>query len=915
MLTVVYPELVSLRGLGRFGGFMLRFLRRLLLFSITSFVLAGGVYLNTLSFHERWHGFVTGELAQHGVHLNFEHLTVNPFGGLVAKGVKVFNDATKEHIVAAVDRLNLDVDFGSLIEGRVKIDGLELLHASVALPVDPEHPELTVIELKDLSARAILEERQLDIRHAEGLLSDGLRITISGVVELPKPKDQPGMNAQDRMSAMREHRVQIQHGLDWLARFRAPHVPTLSVKVSGALDRPEDLKAELLFQAEGLEFEDYVWKELVAEAEYDGGFIDLKRLHLRDHLGTLEATATWRIGAEHLRFRLTSSADLPGLARAFFSSEHLREVVFYEAPQLALEGSIFLNKPAEEDFLPAEVTGRLDCGRFISRGEVFNSLSLTLGATREGLFVRDALLKHKSGTLGLDLMTHRTQGFKYNLTLRMDPTVFLPFVLMPKTREIIQRFAFNENSQIDVHMTCSGSKPNLRECPHSGHGLVRNFSYKGVHFDSAEMDLVFFGDVHNYANVKVQRPDGPTEAELVFVNDDDDQKWLRLVNVHTVADAAGIVRAFAPKVADQISTYRFSPGTDVTANGTIGFKNNPQFNDYKVTFKNSVGGAHYTLWHEDYPINAPNGDVHIVGSMLNFAFNGRLFGDTLHAKGAVNLATGVKGYDVEVRAGRFPYSVFGRKLPFEEVRADVRNREGVARIDVAADVLGGSMSLKVNLNENREPNSYDGELRMSALSFQRFAQVYSPGNESIGDISGHFKFTGRMNDWKALKGGGALIIVNGNLLALPVLGPLTPIIGAFLPSPIKGYNVAKSADCTFEVSDGFIVTENVEVESSAFRIVSRGNIDFIRDDIDFNAEVRMRGLGILLFPVTQLLAYKGSGTVGDTKWSPRIFGGGNKDERKPPTEKELQEAQRIGGNPAKPKASPPPPRQRALFGN
>ena len=895
---------------------MLRVLRRLLLFLTASFVLAGGVYVNTVAFRERWHGFVTGELAQHGVHLDFEHLTVNPFGGLVAQGVRVFNDASKQQLVAAVDRLNLDVDFGSLVEGRVKIDGLELLHASMALPVDPEHPELTVIELKDLSARALLEERHLDIRHAEGLLSDGLRILISGVVELPQPKSgQPGVNAQARMSSMREHRVQIQHGLDWLARFRAPHVPTLSVKVSGALDRPEELKAELLFQADGLEFEDYVWKELVAEAEYDGGFIDLTRLHLRDQLGTLEATATWRIGAEQLRFRLTSSADLPGLARAFFSSEQLREVVFYEAPQLALEGSIFLRKPRPEDFVPAEVTGRLDCGRFGSRGEVFNSLSLTLGVTPEGLFVRDALLKHKTGTLALDVMNHRTQGFKYNLALRMDPNVFLPFVLLPKTREIIQRFAFDDTSQIDIQMACAGPTPNLRECPISGHGVLRHFRYKEVYFDSAEMDLVLFGDIQNYANVRVQRPDGPAEAELVFVNDHDDEKWLRLVNVHTVADAAGIVRAFAPKVADQIAQYRFSPGTDVTADGTIGFKGNPQRNNYQVDFKNPVGGAHYVLWNEDYPIIAPYGGVHIVGNMLNFDFSGRLFGDTLRAKGAVNLAPGVKGYDVEVRAGRFPYSVFSRKLPFEEVRAEVHNREGIARIDIAADVLGGGMTLKGTLNENREPSAYDGELRMNALSFQRFAQVYSPGNESVGDISGHFKFTGRMDDWKALKGGGALIIVNGNLLALPVLGPLTPIIGAFLPSPIKGYNVAKKADCTFEVSDGFIVTENVEAVSSAFRIFSRGNVDFIRDDIDFNAEVRMRGLGILLFPVTQLMAYKGSGTLKDTNWSPRIFGGGNNDERKPPTEKQLLEAQRIGGNPSKPKTSPAPPKQRALFGN
>jgi len=172
-----------------------------------------------------------------------------------------------------------------------------------------------------------------------------------------------------------------------------------------------------------------------------------------------------------------------------------------------------------------------------------------------------------------------------------------------------------------------------------------------------------------------------------------------------------------------------------------------------------------------------------------------------------------------------------------------------------------------------------------------------------------------MNDWRALKGGGALLIVNGNLLALPVLGPLTPVIGALLPSPIKGYNVAKEADCTFEVSDGFIISDNIEVESSAYRIFSRGNIDFIRDDIDFNAEVRLRGLGILLFPVTQLLAYKGSGTVGNAKWSPRIFGGGNKDERKPPSERELREAKKISGSGGKAGETPSAPKRKPLFGD
>ncbi|MGV3664312.1 MAG: hypothetical protein ACO1TE_29340 [Prosthecobacter sp.] len=905
---------------------MFRLLRRFLLFVLTSFLLAGGVYVSTDAFRTRWHGFVTGELGRMSVHLDFESLTINPFGGLVAREVKIYNDASHLHLVAAVDRLNLGVDFGPLFEGKVKVKSLDLTHANVALPVDPERPDLTVVELKDLHAKMFLDEDRLDIRQAEGVLA-GIHLSISGVLKLPesKPGDdqQPSPSAMERLSAMRQHRETIQRGLDWLARFQSPHAPELRVRVSGDLDLLQELRAELGFHAQGLRYQDYVWQDLVAEAEYEGGFIDLKRLHVQDHLGTLDATATWHMGADRVRFRLNSSADLPGLARAFFVNDQLHEVVFYEAPHLALEGHLFVGAAKPEGLVPAEVTGHLDCGRFGSRGEIFDSLSLSIGATPEGIFVRDAVLKHETGSTTMSVMNHRAQGFKADLALRMNPHVFLPFISGPKTREIIQRFAFQEDSFIDVRMAAGGATTRLKECLISGHGVVRNARYKGVFFESVEMDLAFNGDIHNYYNVRARRPDGLAEAKLVFVNDDDDQKWVRLVGVSTQADAAGILRAFAPKTADQVDRYRFSPGTEVTVNGTLGFKNNPKHNDYRVKFNNPVGGAHYVLWNEDYPINAPEGSIHIVGETLNFDVNGRLFGDTLDVKGSVNLKPEVKDYQVKARAGRFPYAVFGKKLPFQDVSATVDNRGGNIRFDVSSSVLGGGMTLIGSLHENREPEPYEGELRMDSVSFKRFAQVYSPGNESEGDISGHFKFTGRMDDWRQLKGGGALYILNGNLLALPVLGPLTPVIGALLPSPIRGYNIAKEANCTFEVADGFIVTKNIEAQTGSFRISSRGNIDFIRDDIDFTAEVSVRGItGLVLFPVTKLLAFKGSNTIGNTKWSPRIFGGGNKDDRRPPSAEELREAQRIGGgsgrSASKPGTAPtptpaPPPRRKSLF--
>ena len=124
-------------------------------------------------------------------------------------------------------------------------------------------------------------------------------------------------------------------------------------------------------------------------------------------------------------------------------------------------------------------------------------------------------------------------------------------------------------------------------------------------------------------------------------------------------------------------------------------------------------------------------------------------------------------------------------------------------------------------------------------------------------------------------------------------------IGALLPRPIAGYNIAKKADCTFDVRDGFVRTKDLEALTTSFRIVSKGEIDFIKDDIDFDAEVTVRGLiGIVFLPISKVLTYRGTGTVSETKWSPKILGGARSNAAPPP-----------------PAAGEEPKKRRSLFGN
>ncbi|MFM7604601.1 MAG: hypothetical protein ACKO8Z_05310, partial [Prosthecobacter sp.] len=344
------------------------------------------------------------------------------------------------------------------------------------------------------------------------------------------------------------------------------------------------------------------------------------------------------------------------------------------------------------------------------------------------------------------------------------------------------------------------------------------------------------------------------------------EKWVRVTHVQAATDTADLLRCFAAKTAAHIARYQLTHGTEVTVNGTIGIRD-PKYNDYTVNFRNPTGKGHYELFGEDHTIDAPDGKVTIKNSILSFDVKGRLNDRPLLAVGQTDLKPEVKDYRVDVTAGLFPYEVFGKRLPFTGVTAKVLGRGHQVDFDIKAAVLGGGILLKGKLDESREPNPYAGELRLDALSFRQFAHNYSKKDDtSEGDLSGHLEFTGRMNDWKALKGNGVIIIVNGNLMSVPILGPLTPLLGAVLPKPIAGYNIAKEASCNFTVADGFVNTKDLVALTTSFRITSRGKVDIIRDEIDFDAEVRVRGLlAIPTFLLSELLAYRGTGTVADTQ--------------------------------------------------
>ncbi len=927
-----------------------RWCKRLVLLVILSGIAGGVLYVGSGEFGGQWRAYLLQQLEQRGVHAEFDRLSVNLVGGIGARGVRIYNDEGRQQLLISMDRVDLDFDYGKLLRGEVVINGLDLSQASVALPVDPEQSDLTVVELRDLNARVYFQDRHLKVAQAEGELG-GVRLAVTADLLLPErpktagEKERAREGAMNRLKVVREYRSEIQKGLDWLARFDFKQAPTLTVALRGETMEPEAFEAELTFLARGVGYRGYVCEELTAEAEYQGGVVDLRRLRMVDSLGSLDAQASWRRGDDEVGFRVTSSADLTAVADALLGASALREVVFYdEGPSLALEGRWFFGKKAEGMRRPVDVRGEIHCPRFTSRGEVFEGLSASFGVSDDGIYVRDGLVRHRTGSLGLQVLVHEQQGLRYRAVLKMDPAAFKPFVRLEQTRNLIDRFKFERDASIFVKLEGQGPTTKFEDCRNVGRGEMWGMAHQGVPFVKVEGDFEFQGPQLIFRKVKAEREDGPGEVDEVEVNLR--EKWLSIRGARSKCDPVPILLSFVPTIAQVVARYQLPSETLVNVDGVFGWGGADR-TDARVGFAAVNGTGIYRLLGKDYKVGSPQGELLFKRDELGFEVFGQIDGGALHAKGKTDLSPVRDEFDVEIKLGQFRYPVFGEVQTFEQSTVKVRGKDGEMSFDAVAQLMGGPMTAKGRATsgdeydavvtvdpfrwpvfgkvlafregevvlKNRagqvtfdakaalmggefvtkgevntvvEPMKFAGDMGVNALAFKEFSRTYTPDFETEGDLTGHVKFKGELGKWETLRGEGVAIIVNGNLYAVPILGPLTPLLGGFLPAPIKGYNLAKEANCTFTIQDGAVYTEDLEALTAAFRLVAKGNAHFIDDKVEFDAQARIRGLpGIVLRPVSELLEYQARGSIGEPAWKPRLFQLGRRATSEAEKEKEL----------------------------
>lgn len=244
---------------------------------------------------------------------------------------------------------------------------------------------------------------------------------------------------------------------------------------------------------------------------------------------------------------------------------------------------------------------------------------------------------------------------------------------------------------------------------------------------------------------------------------------------------------------------------------------------------------------------------------------------SIQAGGVVDMAVPEKtNLDFEVGApDGMRYELLGKTLPFDSVSGSVRIRGQRLRAEVRRGfIFGGAVRLDINVSLSPADKTYSLEVRADDVDFARLTNLYFDYTGSTGKLDLDFAYRADMRDQTALDGKGSLRVEDGNVFAIPILGPLSGILDGILPG--TGYQTARVATADFTVRDRKISTKNMEIIGSGFSLYGEGDIFFTEDRMDMAVRINAQGApGLVLLPFSKLFEYVSTDSARNPIWRPR----------------------------------------------
>lgn len=382
----------------------------------------------------------------------------------------------------------------------------------------------------------------------------------------------------------------------------------------------------------------------------------------------------------------------------------------------------------------------------------------------------------------------------------------LPQFLEPAAKGSLQHFLSLVNFKDPLQITFEGSAPKLDPLAFSGSGTL-NLGSSSVRGSEIESLGATFQMKEGALDFQnIIAKIGKETASGECIYDFKNQEIL-FPGIKSGVDPISVLMWIDPRIAESLKDYRFHVPPEIKVTGKLGLKD-PLKNDLSVQ------------------IHAPRG---------------------------------------------LDYTLIKRNLTFTKVDGTVKIKKQDLLINLPdASLFDGNVKLQATASIAPDNGRYTADVNLDGIDFKSITKLYFDYDTSGGKLSGNYRFSTIAKDDYAMKGQGHLLIKNGNVLAMPIFGPLSTLMNEIYPG--LGYQAARQATADFTVQRGIIHTKNLSIQSAEFSMIGYGDIFYLEDHINMQMRLNVKGLpGLVLFPVSKLFEYVWDGSLKTPTWRPKYI--------------------------------------------
>ena len=596
---------------------------RLVILGVILGVGGGGYYLAKRGFGRQWRYRVVEELHKRGVEANIGRLTLDPFRGLVAKNVRIFDYKNRENILALISEVSLDINYAALIHHEPFLNALDVRDAQIILPFKTADEKGDRAVLTNLRAHVYFPPEQIYVSQAEGIFC-GIRISATGqLIKRENYQPSPALSAEEWQRRL----LIAQRVVTELQKFRFPGTPpSLQIKFSGDVAEVEKARVEATLRGDRLQRGSYEMRDLSVAAEWNNQQLNVAHCEWSDDMGSFAGRANWNVQGSSASFQTRSSLDLRAFLDAFGLGEPLASIEFQAPPAVEVSGSV---RFGPDRFRPG-IIGHVAFGGFTYKKVPFSDLTADFSWDGERTLVRDLRLRHQTGQIRADLFD-APADFRLNIESTIVPEA-VRMIAPPELNEFLRQWEWQRSPAI--RLAIRGQDHNPGTWKGDGTVILGRSRFRGTWMNSADTKIHFADGALACEDLHVARNEGTGTGSFTY---DFKKHEVRISNIKSSLNPAEVIFWIDPKISNTVMPYKFRRPPSVTANGLYQFRGGKNTRlEVKVEGEN---GMDYVFLGKTLPFDRISTRLLFTNDRLQIIdLRGALLSGTLRGNADISLA-------------------------------------------------------------------------------------------------------------------------------------------------------------------------------------------------------------------------------------------------------------------------------------